>query len=149
MQKCRVVRYADLRKKISNMDVYSFQESQSQKRNLPSSKPVHQKASEASITNDVTNYVPGVVNKGDNNVNKDGIKRNTLSLSIDELIKEYDTYDSTTQKKEAKAKYQKKVKEEKKSHHQGFSLATLVWALIGLIMAGIVALIVLVIIGVI
>lgn len=132
--KSRVVRYADLRKKISNMDVYSFEDSETTRKNLP---PTTMNHAYGSLENDN----PQVTDQN-------GIKRNTLSLSIDELIKEHDTYDSEAQRKEAKERYHRKKREERSRTRHGFSLKALAWVLIVLTTLALVVLILLVITGV-
>ena len=126
--KSRVIKYADLRKQISNMDVYSFEDTPTTKKKLPpnsthslNSQPVEKKPS-------------------------DGIKRNTLSLSIDELVKEHESYSSSSQKKETKNRYRQKRKHENKLSH--FSLSTLAWALIVVVSLVVIILVILVLSGV-
>ena len=92
-EKSRVILYAELRKKISCIDNYSFA-SENPKEN-----------DDKAIEHD---EIP-VSSPNENNV----IKRNTLSISIDELIKERDRYDSIAQEKETRKRYHDKKKEEK------------------------------------
>lgn len=87
----RVERYKDLRKKIENMDVYSFAETSTQKRNLPQHAS-HEDGQE------MAEKTPK------------GITKNTLNMSIEQLIKEHDSYTQEQQKKAIKDKYREKRK---------------------------------------
>lgn len=148
--KSRVVKYADLRKKISNIDVYSFEESKDVGKNIPTPVNMNHKKATAEFTKITEKPETEVILQEKNlKASKSGIKKNTLSMSIDELIKEYDTYDSTSQKKDAKARYHKKVKEEKNASHKGPSLKAWIWVSIGLIIIALIVAIILIIIGVI
>ncbi len=126
--KSRVIKYADLRKQISNMDVYSFEDTPTTKKKLPESS--------AHSTNSQ------VVEKK----YTDGIKRNTLSLSIDELVKEHEAYDSNSQRRETKHRY----KAMKRGEHKpfSFSLSNFAWLLLIILCLVIAVLIVLVFTGV-
>lgn len=114
----RVERYKDLRKKIENMDVYSFVDSPTIKRNLPQHGSLDVEKKE------------------------DGITKNTLNMSIEQLIKEHDTYSEEQQKKDIKEKYRQ---ERRKSFHLGRSdvLRIILFAAIALIVLVVVTLIVL------
>ncbi len=96
-KKSRVIKYQSLRKKISNMDVYSFVEQEDVAKNLP---PVNHLASEE-------NPLPS----------SDGIKKNTLSVTLDELIASHENYSQESEKKEIKERYKQKQKERKKKEH--------------------------------
>ncbi len=126
--KSRVIKYADLRKQISNMDVYSFEDTSTTKKKLPESS-AHSANSQ-------------MIEKK----NVDGIKRNTLSLSIDELVKEHESYDSNSQRKETKHRYKAMKKGEHKSF--SFSMSNLAWLILIVLCLVIAALIVLVFTGV-
>ena len=89
-EKSRVVLYAKLRKKIENMGVYSFSETDTTKKHLPQNNP-----SSVEIKDDSF---------------KPRIKKNTLSLTIDELIKEHEQYNSKEQQKEIKRRFSKQNK---------------------------------------
>ena len=114
----RVERYKDLRRKIENMDRYSFTETASAKRNLPQHGSLE---------------VP-LVNKG--------ITKNTLNMSIDELIHDHDAYAEEQKKKEIKEKYRQ---EKRKTFHMEKSdvLRLVLFLAIGLILIVAIALIVL------
>ena len=86
----RVERYKDLRRKIENMDRYSFAETATSKRNLPQHGSLET-----------------------SNKNK-GITKNTLNMSIEELIHENDVYAEEQKKKEIKEKYRQ---EKRKTFH--------------------------------
>lgn len=85
-KRSRVERYKELRQKIANMDVYSFQETKSVRRNLP---PRHEEE---------VSDAPS----------EEGIKKNTLTLSIDQLISEHDKALEKEKRKEEKALYARK-----------------------------------------
>ena len=89
-EKSRDVLYAKLRKKIENMGVYSFSETDTTKKHLPQ-------------------YNPSSVEIKDDSF-KPRIKKNTLSLTIDELIKEHEQYNSKEQQKEIKRRFSKQNK---------------------------------------
>ena len=92
-ERSRVVLYAKLRKKIENMGVYSFSETDTTKKHLPQ-------------------YSSTTVDLKDDSF-KPRIKKNTLSLTIDELIKEHEQYNSKEQQKEIKKRYSAQNKEYK------------------------------------
>lgn len=93
-EKSRVILYEDLRKQISNIDNYSF----SRLTNAEIEKN-EEKVSVSSVENET---------------NEKGIKRNTLTLSIEELLDDNRKYDSHAQEKEMKRKYQNVKREGKK-----------------------------------
>ncbi len=132
--KSRVEEFTELRKKISSLDTYSFDESPTQKKNLPPTSGDHLKP------------------LGEDNPRKTdtvGIKKNTLSLSIDELIKEHDSYDSAAQKKEAREMYHKRKKEERRNSKNVFgTLSFWIWVIIIMLIIALMVLVVLVITGV-
>lgn len=115
--KSRVVKYESLRKKIANMDVYSFDETDEVAKNLP-------KSSSRKTSEEVNEDPP--------------IKKNTLSLSIDQLIEANEAYDQEVKKKETESLYQEK-KKERLSHQRRFTqgkiilLITIPFALLVLI----------------
>lgn len=115
--KKRVVLYADLRKKISNMDVYSFEETDSYRKNIPqvSSDSDEEKESTSSPV----------------------IKRNTLSLSIEDLIKENENYEANKKKNENVEKIKQKHK-----------ISSWIWITVGAIATILVVFLVLIIAGV-
>lgn len=97
-KKSRVIKYQSLRKKISNMDVYSFVEQEDVAKNLP---PVSHLSPEE-------NPLPP---------SSDGIKKNTLSVTLDELIASHESYFQESEKKEMKERYKQKQKERKRREH--------------------------------
>ncbi len=93
----RVNLYTELRNQIDRMDTYSFDDKDRDKKYSSSSIPIiHEEA----MTN--------------SEIKTEHIKKNTLSISIDELIKQHDEYTSSFEKKELNKKY-KEVKRRKKS----------------------------------
>lgn len=93
--KSRVEKYEKLRRKISNMDVYSFEEQEDVAKNLP---PV----SDAKDVSKPEEEIPS------------GVKKNTLSLSLDQLIASNENYQEGQEKKKTKALYKKKKRERKR-----------------------------------
>lgn len=116
MNKSRVERYQALRKKISEMDNYSF--------DVPTTTVKPEEKKETSQV----------------------IKRTTLSLSIDELMKENSSTASLEKKREMKSRYSHRKKEEKKAR-RAFSLKILAWTLIVFLIVVVVVLLALVISG--
>ncbi|HIU70896.1 MAG TPA: hypothetical protein IAC60_04870 [Candidatus Enterosoma merdigallinarum] len=115
----RVERYREHRKKIENMDVYSFADSPTLKRNLPEHGDLY-----------------SVDRK------KDGITRNTLNMSIDQLIREHDDYAEEQRKKDIQRRYQEEQKRRRKPQ-KGDILRILLVLAVFLIVVVIVCLIVL------
>ena len=76
-QKSRVVLYAELRKKIEQMDDYSFLEEK------------------------------------DSQTSKTGLKRTTLTLSLEEIAKEQEKFDEKKIQEETKRRFRKSKKEKK------------------------------------
>lgn len=113
-EKKRVILYADLRKKISNMEVYSFDEKK-KKRLEEMKKPGHLSVSHPEADFD----------RKDGNQTK-GIQKNSLSMSIDELIDEQISIEDQSEKKNAKREFRKK-----KEKHRPRFLNTLIWCLCG------------------
>lgn len=112
-EKSRVVLYEELRKKISNIDDYSFSQSQ----NTQEKSKVHQ---QESVLTDISST----------NSEK-GIKRNTLTLSIEELLDTNRKYDSLAQEKQMKKRYHF-IRREEKKHRLSVS-KILVWSMIALV----------------
>ena len=91
----RVNLYMELRDEIDRMDTYSFSDPNRRRYTSSSEVPiVHEEA------------------MSEEEVQSGHIKKNTLSISIDELIKQHDEYTSSLEKKELSKKY----KEVKKKH---------------------------------
>ncbi len=100
--KSRVIKYESLRKKIQNMDVYSFEETPEVARHIP----------------EVKETFP----EDDAKLNSETIKKNTLSVSLDQLIKANDDYKEEKEKEETKKSYRKKEKERKKKEKKRFAI---------------------------
>jgi ATP-dependent Zn protease len=92
--KSRVIKYENLRKQIANMDVYSFEDTDEVKKNIPDVTP-DEDTKEVILT--------------------EGVKKNTLSMSLDQLIKSNESYHEELKKEETKKIYKKKKKELKKA----------------------------------
>lgn len=116
MSKSRVERYSELRKKISQMDDYSF---------AKEDKP-------ASNGEETSKETP---------------TRNTLSLSIDELMKEHDSRSDDEKRREVKSRYWERRRKER-HQRKAFSMRILAWTLIVLLLVLVIVLIILVITGV-
>ena len=111
-EKSRVVLYEELRKRISDMEVYSFENEKKQTDGKKSNGHL-------SLGEDKSSVVEP--SKGDS---IKGIQKNTLSMSIDDLIDEQNNLEDQTQKKLAKKEFHRK-KERKR-----FSVANLlIWIL--------------------
>lgn len=105
----RVILYSDLRDKIDKMDTLSFDDPDRDKKyglnGEDSVLPVHHE--ESMSTEEL----------------KTGhIKKNTLSISIDELIKQNDDYTMALEKKELNEKYKNMKKEQGKSRGKKLAL---------------------------
>lgn len=109
----RVGRYSDLRNQIDKMDTLSFDDPDRAKRYglngqapIGGGKIVHEPSASEEELHDIH------------------IKKNTLSISIDDLIKENDDYTMAMEKKEIDKKY----KEVKKKHRQeGSHKKLIIW----------------------
>ncbi len=115
--KSRVIKYAEKRQQISQMKSYSFDS-----KALPD------------------NAAHKVSEKNDNDT------KNTLVLSAEELLDQYESYSSSLERKEVKSKYNKKKKKNRFLIH--FSLTTLIWSLVALLIVALIVIIVLVVNGV-
>lgn len=138
-EKSRVILYASLRKKISNMDVYSFSETPTVSKNLPKSAP---RMSHLSTDTPIPKGLPE--KPAPEEPRNPGIRKNTLSLSIDELIKENDTYDSKNQEKATKKEFLKKQKSGKPQRKD--IINRIIWVSIALIVICLLALIIVVLV---
>ena len=94
--KSRVILYKELRDKIANRDTYSFEETKTRKKHLPSSLP---KTKEE---------------KKEPSSNTPVVTTSTLSLSVEELRKAKDELDKKQMEEETKKLYLEKHKKEKK-----------------------------------
>ena len=94
--KSRVLKYQELRDKISKMDVYSFEQQ------------------EQLGKEEVIDSFPRSKKKKDN-----GIKKNTLSISLDELMAEKENSQAEKEKKEVRKLYKEKKNKEQKHLTQG------------------------------
>ena len=114
-EKSRVIFYAKLRKKIENIDSYSFSDSEAIKKHLPTKKKKQNNNDE--IIEDLF---------------KPKIKKNTLSLTIDELIKEKNDYNDKKRHKEINKKFSQRVRERKGNNTNN----SLIWFIIVLLILG-------------
>lgn len=114
-EKSRVLLYADLRRKISDIDAYSFE-----KKTL-SSLEEEDKILEETETESTSKNTAS------------GITRNTFSMSIDELIKEHDLHDSITQKKEVQTRYNQVRKESRRKRKMAVS-TIIIWSCVSLVL---------------
>ncbi len=115
-EKSRVIHYAELRKKISDIDAYSFE------------KKALSSLSEEDKTLEDTDAV------SDNQKTGKGITRNTFSMSIDELIKEHDLNDTKSQKKEVQTRYNR-VKKENRSKRKVAVSTIIMWSCVSVVLA--------------
>lgn len=106
-EKSRVVLYAKLRKKIESTGTYSFSDNETTKKHLPQ-------------------YSSTSVDLKDDSF-KPKIKKNTLSLTIDELIREHEQYNSKEQQKEIKRRYSARNKESKSDSDK---LIKVIWSIV-------------------
>lgn len=90
--KSRVIKYQELRNKISQMEVYSFTQQEELGKNEP-------------IFEDETSHRK-----------LEGVKKNTLSVSLDELMAQKDSLQEEKEKKETKQLYREKKKESMENH---------------------------------
>lgn len=127
--KSRVILYAELRKKISDIDTYSFD-------NHALSMAEEEKA----VAEDC---LPDEKEIPKPERSDEGIKRNTFSMSIDELIKEHNLYDTKTQEKETQAKIQK-MKKEKRHSSKPPVFRIVLWSSIGLVLVVFITLLILI-----
>ncbi len=115
-EKSRVIHYAELRKKISDIDAYSFE-----------------KKTLSSISEDDKMLEESDVESNEEKTGT-GITRNTFSMSIDELIKEHDLNDSKSQKKEVQTRYNQ-VKKENKSKRKVAVSTIIMWSCVSVVLA--------------
>lgn len=115
-EKSRVIHYAELRKKISDIDAYSFE-----KKTLSSLSEDDKALEESDV-------------ESNEEKTGTGITRNTFSMSIDELIKEHDLNDSKSQKKEVQTRYNQ-VKKENKSKRKVAVSTIIMWSCVSVVLA--------------
>lgn len=120
-EKSRVILYEDLRKQISNIDNYSFSRTSS--------------SSTSSSEQGMESFVAKAAE-----TNEKGIRRNTLTLSIEELLNDNRKYDSHAQEKEMRKKYQNMRKEGK--HNKPSLSVLLIWISVSLVVLAFVAFII-------
>ncbi len=123
-EKSRVILYENLRKQIAAMEDYSFEERKK--------KRLEEKKNLESIS-DVDNES---IQKSKEEMKINGIKKNTLSMSIDELIDEQIAIESQSQKEQAKKEFKKKT------HKNGKLLNIITWVICGVILLVFIVLIV-------
>ena len=97
-EKSRVILYENLRKKISDMEVYSFED---EKRKQQDEKKGHGQLS-------VEKSSSRKENSPDEEAAVKGIQNSTLSMSIDELIDEQNQLVGQTERKQAKKEFHRK-----------------------------------------
>lgn len=115
----RVEKYAELRKKIDNMDVYTFDD-----------PDIAQKAEairEESLREETIDEA-----MSPEEVKQAHIKKNTLSLTIDELIKQHEDYTRTLEKAEIEKRV-KGAKKEFKAKRAKVSLTVVLLSALGII----------------
>jgi len=105
----RVIIYSELRDKIDKMDTLSFDDPDRDKKyGINGEKPILPVHHEESMSSEEL---------------KNGhIKKNTLSISIDELIKQNDDYTMALEKKELNQKYKSMKKEQGKARGKKLAL---------------------------
>lgn len=101
-EKSRVVLYEELRKRISDMEVYSFENGKK--------KQTDEKKANGHLS--LGNRKSEIIDSTDSDSIK-GIQKNTLSMSIDELIEEQDSLQDQANKKMVNKEFHKK-KEKKR-----------------------------------
>ena len=105
----RVIIYSDLRNKIDKMDTLSFDDpDRNKKYGLNGEKPFLAVHHEESMS--------------DEEIKSNHIKKNTLSISIDELIKQNDDYTMALEKKELNKKYRSIKKKQSKQKSKKLAL---------------------------
>lgn len=123
-EKSRVILYENLRKQIAAMEDYSFEERK--KKRIEEKKNLQEPSFD-----DEKNY-----NKTQEEIKSNGIKKNTLSMSIDELIDEQIAIESQSHKEQAKKEFKKKT------HKNGKLLNIITWVICGVILLVFIVLIV-------
>lgn len=115
----RVEKYAELRKKIDNMDVYTFDDPDiAQKAEAIREESMREETIDEAMSPE--------------EVKQAHIKKNTLSLTIDELIKQHEDYTRTLEKAELEKRV-KGAKKETKVKHAKVSLTIVLLSALGLI----------------
>ena len=101
-EKSRVIRYQAHREEIAKMFDYSFTEVKPEEKEDVHPSLTSKTASEGPEPVDFTPTLTGT-NSGTN-----GIKRTTINLSLDDMMKAQETYDSKAQQKAARKAYKEK-----------------------------------------
>jgi len=117
--KTRVEEYKKLREEIENIDMYSFDDP----KKMP---PVTKKEILLPVHNIDDDDFPESV---DEKMESDHIKKNTLSMTIDEIIQQHNAYKDKVQKKEL----DEKVKEKNAKNKKNIDFKTILWIAIGAI----------------
>ena len=134
--KSRIEEYKKLREEIEKIDVYSFDD--------PKKYPIKKNENIVEIHDlDEKDEYPE-----EKKIEKDHIKKNTLSLSIDELIRRHEAYTETLQKEEIEKKLKENKERKKLNNKFNISLRTFVWAFCIIIVVVIIIIVGLVIGGV-
>lgn len=133
--KYRIEEYKKLREEIENIDVYSFDD--------PKKYPIKKNENIVEIHDlDEKDEYPE-----EKKIEKDHIKKNTLSLSIDELIRRHEAYTETLQKEEIEKKLKENKERKKLNNKFNISLRTFVWAFCIIIVVVVIIIIVGLVIG--
>ncbi len=135
--KSRVDEYKKLREEIENIDVYSFDD--------PKKMPPTIHKEESIIPIHSLEYEDDFNSGIKEEVSDDHIKKNTLSLTMDEIIKQHEAYTEILQKQEL----DKKIKEKRVKRKISFDHTVLMWIIIGVCVVIAIVIIALVMAGVI
>ncbi|HBD05959.1 MAG TPA: hypothetical protein DCY93_00920 [Firmicutes bacterium] len=119
--KTRVEEYKKLREEIENIDMYSFDD--------PKKMPPVTKKEVLLPVHNIDDYDDDFPVSVDEKMESDHIKKNTLSMTIDEIIQQHNAYKDKVQKKEL----DEKVKEKNAKNKKTFDLKTILWIVIGAI----------------
>lgn len=122
-ERSRVEKYAELRKHIDSMDVYTFDD-----------PVVIQKA--ADPVKDESKVSKGEIMTAEE-IQQAHIKKNTLSLSIDELIKQHEEYTRTIEKAELDRKFKDLRKVKRSAKPKSTGIAWLLWIALAIVVISI------------
>lgn len=134
----RVEEYKKLREDIENIDVYSFDDP----KKMPPSSHSNVPLIPVNDFNDEDDDEFKIVSSTSE---EDHVKKNTLTLTIDEIIKQHEAYTEVLQKQEL----DKRIKEQKEKNKAVFNPKIILWIAIGVIIVVAVIILSLVMAGVI
>lgn len=134
----RVEEYKKLREDIENIDVYSFDDPKKMPPSSHSSVPLIP-------VNDFNDEEDDEFKIVSSTSEEDHVKKNTLTLTIDEIIKQHEAYTEVLQKQEL----DKRIKEQKEKNKAVFNPKIILWIAIGVIIVVAVVILSLVMAGVI